>query len=712
MKKTFYLWIMLIPFLIVAGYAQNYSSSSVTFAEMGGDLVIPDSPSLRLDGNLTIEFRINPLILHSTGEYSLISKESTPGTGYAVHVSDRKMHLLTNGISRIKMRDPLPIVGEIHCAFTLSQSDGARVYINGVLDTAVNLPAMSLPLVNSDTLYINKSREYLAFDDIRIWNRALSSEEIRQNFRTPITASTGIYSGLVLSLPFESVATKKFSMLDYSGNNNNGTARGEALINEDRAVPQMRSYNEALELDSINSFLTTNDQMFTSPLTAITLEAWVFPRSFHEDATIFEKGTLPQFRLSLSTEGELVSSINGVTVKSGSFILPNRWTHVAFRFDATTGGYVFLVNTNKVTSGSLSVSVIPSDTSTLYIGCTQGNTSFFDGFIDELRVWNIMLNDEDIAALSVQPLDLTNIPAPASCRSYSFDGSAYSSTDSLSSALIFHGNARFSASATMLGIPVSPMLKAFQGYPRGYYISRSNKRIPEEGTNGAMNPDTISIPEHATINSLNILVALNHSNEQQLQLTLMGPEGDSVRLVNTGISLISPGNLITIFSDAASDRMQTNTFTSFAPTIHPVEFLSKLTGKDAFGNWTLQIKDITPGDTGILYHWGIQINQQQSIMAVTPQHNISLAGAFDLQQNFPNPFNPSTTIRYSVAATSHVILKVYDVLGNMVCELVNREQNPGSYSAKFNAKGMSSGVYFYQLKTETFSVTKKLILMK
>jgi hypothetical protein len=89
-----------------------------------------------------------------------------------------------------------------------------------------------------------------------------------------------------------------------------------------------------------------------------------------------------------------------------------------------------------------------------------------------------------------------------------------------------------------------------------------------------------------------------------------------------------------------------------------------------------------------------------------------LAADFNLSQNYPNPFNPTTNIRYSIPEASHVSLKVYDVLGNEVAELVNEELNAGVYNSAFNAANLSSGIYFYTLRAENFTATKKLMLVK
>jgi endo-1,4-beta-xylanase len=85
---------------------------------------------------------------------------------------------------------------------------------------------------------------------------------------------------------------------------------------------------------------------------------------------------------------------------------------------------------------------------------------------------------------------------------------------------------------------------------------------------------------------------------------------------------------------------------------------------------------------------------------------------YQLGQNFPNPFNPVTTIQYSITKTSNVSLKVFDMLGREVQTLVNTMQAPGQYSVPLNAQGLGSGVYFYRLNAGTFTETKKLMLLK
>ena len=90
----------------------------------------------------------------------------------------------------------------------------------------------------------------------------------------------------------------------------------------------------------------------------------------------------------------------------------------------------------------------------------------------------------------------------------------------------------------------------------------------------------------------------------------------------------------------------------------------------------------------------------------------NLPSNFTLQQNYPNPFNPSTTIIYEIRSESKVKLVIYNIMGEKVAELVNAFQKPGKYSVKWNAKDFACGVYIYQIKSNEFTQSKKLILLK
>jgi hypothetical protein len=96
-----------------------------------------------------------------------------------------------------------------------------------------------------------------------------------------------------------------------------------------------------------------------------------------------------------------------------------------------------------------------------------------------------------------------------------------------------------------------------------------------------------------------------------------------------------------------------------------------------------------------------------------------IATSFKLEQNYPNPFNPTTKIKFTIPGKTEyysvpqiITLKVYDVLGNEVTTLVNEELTAGEYEVEFNAQSLTSGIYFYQLKSGSFVQTKKMVLLK
>ncbi len=86
--------------------------------------------------------------------------------------------------------------------------------------------------------------------------------------------------------------------------------------------------------------------------------------------------------------------------------------------------------------------------------------------------------------------------------------------------------------------------------------------------------------------------------------------------------------------------------------------------------------------------------------------------SYYLSNNYPNPFNPSTKIKFEIPDQGFVSLKVYDVLGNEITTLVDEEKPAGEYEVEFDGKGLSSGMYFYTLKAGNYIETKKMILIK
>jgi photosystem II stability/assembly factor-like uncharacterized protein len=85
---------------------------------------------------------------------------------------------------------------------------------------------------------------------------------------------------------------------------------------------------------------------------------------------------------------------------------------------------------------------------------------------------------------------------------------------------------------------------------------------------------------------------------------------------------------------------------------------------------------------------------------------------FQLLQNFPNPFNPTTTIQYFVHLFSHIKIEIFDAIGQRIKSIVDDDKQPGTYRVRFNASGLPSGIYFYKMTSNYFTVSKKMILLR
>jgi hypothetical protein len=96
---------------------------------------------------------------------------------------------------------------------------------------------------------------------------------------------------------------------------------------------------------------------------------------------------------------------------------------------------------------------------------------------------------------------------------------------------------------------------------------------------------------------------------------------------------------------------------------------------------------------------------------------VEVPDSYKLFQNFPNPFNPSTMIKFQIKESGFTTLKVFDILGKEVAVLVNEKLKEGTYEIQFSVNqytniNLSSGIYFYKLVTESFSDTKRMIILK
>ncbi len=208
---------------------------------------------------------------------------------------------------------------------------------------------------------------------------------------------------------------------------------------------------------------------------------------------------------------------------------------------------------------------------------------------------------------------------------------------------------------------------------------------------------------------------------------------DRLKLYKTMAALINLRNNYPIF--------QSKAIAVVSDSLKRIQFSNSTMKVNIIGNFGVYQSDINPGfqQSGEWYDYlsgdSLNVSNQTSFITLAPGEyhiyttaklptpdltvptdvNNPDAGiiiSYKLQQNYPNPFNPSTNISYQIQKAGIVSIKVYDILGRELKTLINKYQQSGNYDIQFNAAGLASGVYFYQLRTNDFTSTKKMILLR
>ena len=218
--------------------------------------------------------------------------------------------------------------------------------------------------------------------------------------------------------------------------------------------------------------------------------------------------------------------------------------------------------------------------------------------------------------------------------------------------------------------------------------------------------------------ALIILFAVSVTEAQLLPLPPV-PISPLNNAVNIQLTPVLKWNIVIILGSLSSFRLQVSTNQNFSNII-----------LDSAGIIRDSLKipsDILESNTQ--YYWRVNASVIVSSILLTTPFSTAFrftTGSFTgiepfgteiplmyrLYNNYPNPFNPVTKIRFDIANTGKTELAVYDILGNKLEELVNEDLNAGSYTAEWNATQFSSGVYFCRLSSQDFSETKKMILTK
>ncbi len=228
---------------------------------------------------------------------------------------------------------------------------------------------------------------------------------------------------------------------------------------------------------------------------------------------------------------------------------------------------------------------------------------------------------------------------------------------------------------------------------------------------------SLNITDDVDIFDLNI-VGLNgtHTRISDLLFVLVGPSGSGIALIDQvcddeddfDLSLddfAPPGDLPCPPTDGG--------------IYQPQEPLADFIGQNSAGTWRLLIRDLEDNEGGQLNGWGLEICTSTIIDGVIEDSGpgIDIPPKYSLSVNYPNPFNPSTTICYALPRVGTVSLKVYNSVGQIIKTLVDDERQPGYYQIDWdgtnqNGLQVASGIYFYRIQADNFSKSRKMILLK
>jgi len=150
---------------------------------------------------------------------------------------------------------------------------------------------------------------------------------------------------------------------------------------------------------------------------------------------------------------------------------------------------------------------------------------------------------------------------------------------------------------------------------------------------------------------------------------------------------------------------------------NPVQWEKHLVASNFYDAWPICLADLdNDGDIDVVAGSSsldeIRWWENLLITSVDDNSESSVPVEFELYNNFPNPFNPVTNIKYQVPELSFITLKIYDVLGKEITTLVYEEKPVGEFELKFDGTELTSGIYFYQLSAGLFRQTKKMILLE
>ncbi|NOS84723.1 MAG: T9SS type A sorting domain-containing protein [Ignavibacteria bacterium] len=697
----------------------------------GRYVAVPHSNNLHPGLNGTVEAWVYLNSYNPNGSYIL---QKGLGFGLAINVINQ-LTLRVNNTTFLQGGN-VPTGRWVHVAVAWTNSSPnmtASFYIDGIQTALVIEPGTTGS--NTDSLTIGGSKlspfSYLNgyVDEVRLWNQSYNGNTIAQRRFTGIgdAPNANADSALIYGLYYNGlVASWTFNIggnLIYEDINNKvGICRGGAAPVFTNVPAQPIPYNLVMYFPGRQyDYIKVPNNAALNLTNSGSIDLWVNYVPSATGRTLISKGSTlanTTFRLYIESSGSLRLQIGNNSVPGG--VVPNsRWVHIAVTWSLSGGTYTckFYID-GKYTGQNTMVTVMPVNNDDLRIGGLQWDvTNYFAGYMDELRIWNNELSAASVYANMFNSARSQNL-AGTLVAAWDFEGNLNNVIGNPALNGSFKTNSVFTPWCTFSGYsnenttgPISDVFSAHSTtinrnespvnpFPGGFAL-----RLPDKNINtGTTVYDTIYIPGSNALTNLEVFLSLQGTRMGGIIVKLKAPNGQERILVNGNGGL---GNsILTFFKDGSP--AQSSFFAPWSYLVSPNQAFSNFGGSNSQGSWILTIQHNGTVAAKLL-GWGLRINN--SITGVQPVSG-NIPERFCLQQNFPNPFNPVTSIFFSIPKESNVKFTVYDVLGKEVMILVNEKMSAGSFKVDLDGSGLSSGTYFYKLETESFSDVKKMVLVK
>jgi hypothetical protein len=423
----------------------------------------------------------------------------------------------------------------------------------------------------------------------------------------------------------------------------------------------------ALNFDGTGDYINLNSvpNLYNSDF---TVETWVklidAPNSNRFIWCIGTSSADESAFIYINGAGQLKYGFYGQDYTAGTLSNDGQFYHVVFSYNKTTREGKLYLNGVNIDTKTFSTDWLPNPTNKIRIGSpSYRDDQNFQGILDELRIWNVVRTPSEIQT----EMSNTNLNASTSglLAYYHFDQGTGGGVNTGVTTLI-------DATSNDYDGTLSPGF-ALTGSTSNWVTN--NDPLPVELT-------SFSASLVGNKVSLNWVTATEVNNFGfEIERKIVGTSRDLSEIWATISFIKGNGN-------------------SNSPKEYSFIDESVKDGKNSY-----RLKQID-FDGNFEYSEEIEVD-----IRTTPVE-------FNLAQNYPNPFNPSTVISYQLSAFSNVKLTVYDLLGNEVTVLVNKEQEAGVYNFEWNGSGLSSGVYYYRLNAvspngeQNFTSVKKMLLLK